>query len=77
MVGVVTFGVVTFGVVTFGVVTFGVFGVVTFGVVTFGVVGVVIFGCTVPLPTLVLLFFLYYTHVFLVLFQMGSSGGHY
>jgi hypothetical protein len=26
---------------------------------------------------LVLFFFMYSTHVFLVLFQIGSSGGHY
>ena len=59
--------------------TVGVVGVVTFfeGSVVLGVGSVLFGGAAVPLVTLVLFFFMYSTHVFLVLFQIGSSGGHY
>ena len=59
--------------------TVGLVGVVTFfeGSVVLGVGSVLFGGAAVPLVTLVLFFFMYSTHVFLVLFQIGSSGGHY
>ena len=59
--------------------TVGLVGVVTFfeGSVVLGVGSVLFGGAAVQLVTLVLFFFMYSTHVFLVLFQIGSSGGHY
>jgi len=53
-------------------------GSVLFGVVVFGTVGWVIFWVVpFPLDTFVSFLFLYSTQVFLIVFQIGSSGGHY